>query len=80
MYGWCKLLKETKNDMVIGYSWQEDNNCDGRLTFNKMTKIVSVDKLSSSADRAKTSYFICPLRSRIHKGMELGKLYMVATG
>lgn len=80
MYGWCTLLKETSDSMVIGYSWQKDNSCDGLLKFNKNTKNIFVEKLSASADKDDTSYFICPLRSRIRKGMEIGKKYMVATG
>ena len=80
MYGWCKLLEDRNNNMLIGYSWQRDNSCDGRLNFNKITREVTIEKLSSSADEHETSYFICPLRSRIRKGMEIGKRYMVATG
>ena len=26
MYGWCTLLKETSDSMVIGYSWQKDSS------------------------------------------------------
>jgi len=80
MYGWCKLLEENDKTMLIGYSWQSDDTCDGRLKYDKTTKEMKLEKLSISADKDDTSYFICPLRSRIRKGMVVGKRYMVATG
>ena len=80
MYGWLKLLEDTADKMVIGYSWQENDACDGVLTYSKATKDVTIDKLSSGAGSFETNYLICPIRSRIKKGLELGKRYMVATG
>ena len=80
MYGWCKLLKETNTEMIIGYSWEEDKSCDGRLIFNKQTKKMTVEKMSASANEGATAYFICPLRSRIRDGLEIGRRYIVATG
>lgn len=80
MYGWLKLLKETKNEWVVGYSWQSDRSCDGELVFDKKTREVTIRKLSNSADEAETTYLICPIRCRMREGLELGKLCMVATG
>lgn len=80
MYGWCKLIEENENEMIIGYSWESDKTCDGRLVFNKHTKEMSVEKISVGADEGATSYLICPLRSKIRKGLELGRRYIVATG
>ena len=80
MYGWCKLIEETETEMVIGYSWEADKSCDGRLIFNKQTKEMTLEKMSAGANESATAYFICPLRSRIRKGLELGRHYIVATG
>ncbi len=80
MYGWYKLLKETDTEMLIGYSWERDKSCDGRLIFNKETKEMTIDKLSGSADKSQTIYLICPIGIRVRNGIELGKLGMVATG
>lgn len=80
MYGWYKLEDDTKYKMIIAYSWEKDKSCDGRLIFNKQTEEMKVEKMSVSADEFATSYFICPLRSRIRKGMELDRRYIVAIG
>ena len=80
MYGWCKLLEENDNEMIISYSWQENKNCDGKLIYNKNTKEVTVSNFASGIGKNETDYFICPLRSRVRRGMEIGKRYMIATG
>ena len=80
MYGWYKLEDDTKYKMIIAYSWEKDKSCDGRLIFNKHTKEMIIEKISAGADEGATSYLICPLRSRIRKGLEFGKRHIVATG
>ena len=80
MYGWCKLINENVESMTIAYSFGKNEACDGELIYDKNTKEMSISKLSNGASEILTKYFICPLRNRMRKGMELGKRYMVATG
>jgi len=80
MVGWCKLKSETADNMTIAYSLETNQSCDGQLIFDKKTKKITVSKITSGEYQYLTSAFICPLRNRIRKGMELDKKYMVMTG
>jgi len=80
MYGWCKVLRDTDKEMIISYSFGKNETCDGELILNKNTNEIRISKLSEGASTTLTKYFICPLRSRIRKGMELQKKYMIMTG
>ena len=80
MIGWCKLISETSDKMKIAYSLEKNKNCDGELTYDKITKEFTIEKLPEGEDGWLTNHFICPLRSRIREAMELGKRYMVMTG
>ena len=80
MYGWCKLMNETVETMIISYSFGKNETCDGELIYDKNTKEMNISRLSDGTNEILTKYFICPLRNRMRKGMKLGKRYMVATG
>ena len=75
--GWCELKSETKENLNISYSPDNNPDCDGLLVYNKITQLVKIEKLSEGASEYWTKHFICPLRSRIRKGMELNKRYLV---
>ena len=79
MVGWCKLLEETQDKLKIAYSLEEDKSCDGLLLYNKSTKKIEVQKKPANKDWM-TSFFICPLRSRMREGLTLDKLTMIMTG
>lgn len=80
MNGWCKLIENINGVMTIGYSLEESKDCDGRLLFDVKTKETKISKLASGASEILTKHFICPLRSKIRKGLTLDKLYYVAVG
>ncbi len=80
MVGWCKLKNETPHNMLIAYSLETNQTCDGELLYDKQKKIFKISKLTAGEYNYLTSAFMCPLRSRINKGMELNKKYMVMTG
>ena len=79
MVGWCKLLEETQDKLKIAYSLEEDKSCDGLLVYDKITKKIEIQKNPENRDWM-TTYFICPLRYRINKGLTLNKLTMIMTG
>ncbi len=79
MIGWSKLISETKNEILIAYSFEEDKNCDGLLSYNKINKEITIQKKPQHKEWLE-NLFICPLRYRIKLGMELNKLYMIMTG
>jgi len=78
--GWCKLIDNINGVMTIGYSLEENKDCDGRILFNPDTKEMQISKLANGASEILTKHFICPLRSKIRKGLTLNKLYYVAVG
>ena len=77
--GWCQLKEDTDVCMLIGYSLNNNQNCDGELIYDKSSQQVTIKKLSEGSSEYWTKHFIGPLRSRIRKGMELQKKYMVAS-
>ena len=79
MVGWCKLLEETQNKLKIAYSLEEDKSCDGLLIYDKITKEIEVQKKPENREWM-TPFFICPLRSRMRKGLIPDKLTMIMTG
>ena len=80
MVSWYKLIDETVDKMTIAYSLEENQNCDGVLIFDKNTQEMSVVKATSGKYAGLVKHYIGTVRSRIRKGMEVGKKYMVATG
>lgn len=80
MYGWCKLTNDTDKQFEVAYSLGKNNTCDGKLIFDEETKKVTIFKLSDGACEILTKEFICPLRSRMRKGLTLDKLTMIMTG
>lgn len=79
MIGWCKLIEETQEALKIAYSLEEDKSCDGVLIYDKFTKKIEVQKKPANKDWM-TSFFICPLRYRMSKGLKPDKLTMIMTG
>lgn len=80
MYGWCKLTNDNEKQMEIAYSLGKNRTCDGKLIFNKDTKKMTIAHLATDAEEVLTKEFICPLRCRIKKGLQLDKLTMIMTG
>ena len=77
--GWCELKEETVESMLIAYSLDHNQNCDGELIYDKNTQLVTIKKLSEGSSEYWTKHFIGLLRGRIRKGMELRKKYMLAS-
>ena len=77
--GWCQLKEETDNHMLIAYSLNYNQSCDGELLYDKSTQLVTIKKMSEGSTEYWTKHFIGPLRSRIRKGIELKKKYMIAS-
>ena len=80
MNGWCKFTAEDADGLVILYSLENNQSCDGMLFFDKNTKEVSITALSRGATEELTKHFICAVRGRIRRGYELKKLYYLAVG
>ncbi len=77
--GWCKLKTETEKVMKIAYSLEDNQICDGEIIFNKESYEMKINDLSKGASEILTKIFMGSLRHRIHKGMEQGKKYMIAS-
>ena len=77
--GWCQLKEETEASMLIAYSLNNNQSCDGELLYDKNTQQVTIKKLSEGSSEYWTKHFMGPLRSRIRKGMESPKKYMIAS-
>lgn len=80
MNGWCKFITDDKQKIIVNYSLEDNDACDGELSFDKNTQEIKVLHLSNGATIALTNHFICSLRGRIRRGFELNKLYYLAVG
>ncbi len=80
MVGWCKLIEDDEKKAVIAYSLEANETCDGTLIYDKHSKNFTVAKKTTGEHNYLTDAFICPLRSRMRRNMEIGKKYMVMTG
>ena len=80
MNGWCKFTAEDENGLVILYSLESNQSCDGMLFFDKDTDEIVVTALSRGATLKLTEHFICSVRGRMRRGFELNKLYYLAVG
>ena len=80
MNGWCKFVNEDEQKIIVRYSLEENNTCDGELTLDKKTQEIEILRLASGATIALTNHFICSVRGRIRSGFEFNKLYYLAVG
>ncbi len=74
------MLSDNEKESIISYSLGKNETCDGELILNKATNEITISKLSEGASKILTKHFICPLRGRLRKGMEIKKMYMIMTG
>lgn len=80
MNGWCKFTFENERSVTINYSLEDNQDCDGKLTFNKDNQEIKISKLSRGATAKQTNNFICSVRGRIRRGFDMNKLYYLAIG
>lgn len=78
MNGWCKFIAGDSNEQIIEYSLGENNNCGGKLIWNKDTQEITIMSLADGATSALTNHFICVIRGRIRRGFEFNRLYYLA--
>ena len=80
MNGWCKFVLEDDKKIIVRYSLEENNTCDGELSLDKKTQEMKILHLSGGATITLTNHFICSVCGKIRRGFELNKLYYLAVG
>lgn len=80
MNGWCKFVTKDEQKIIVRYSLEENNTCDGELSLDQKTQEIKILHLASGATIASTNHFICSVRGRIRRGFELNKLYYLGVG
>ena len=80
MNGWCKFIINAEQKIIVCYSLEENNTCDGELSLDQKTQEIKILRLASGATTALTNHFICSVRGRIRRGFELNKLYYLCVG
>ena len=57
-----KLLKEDDDSLLIAYSYERNDTCDGLLRYDKKNGAISIEKMSDGADEFGTRWLFGPLR------------------
>lgn len=52
MHWSLKINQETSDTIEIGYSFEENETCDGVILYHKATEDLTVEKLSANSDQS----------------------------
>ena len=80
MYGWAKIISEDSRYLRIGYSYGDDDVCDGILLHDKSTKETMIEKLSSTTTERLAKWMCCPIMACHMHGRLKNTLTFIATG
>lgn len=80
MYGWYKLIRQTQNEMQIGYSLGQNKDCDGLLTYDKLSDKFIINRFSTGSDDWSTRWLSGHILTKIISGEISAERKMIAVG
>jgi len=80
MRWYVKKQSENNDNILINYSYEKNDTCDGLLKYNKISDKITIEKMSDGADEFATKRLFSHIYGLLDKNQLNEKRYMVATG
>ena len=80
MRWYVKQIKNDEDHISIAYSYEKNDSCDGRLTYDKATTSISIENLSEGADDFATRWLFSHIHGLIRRNELTDKKKMIAIG
>ena len=80
MRWYVEKRSENENKILINYSYEKNDSCDGLLAFDKPTKEISIEKLSDGADDFSTRWLFQHIYRLVKNNELTEKRRVVAIG
>jgi len=80
MRWYVKKQSENNDDILINYSYEKNDTCDGLLKYNKVSDKITIEKISDGADEFATKWLFSHIYGLLDKNELNGQRHMVAIG
>ena len=78
---WYVQKQEENNDnILINYSYETNDTCDGLLKYDKYSNKITIEKISAGADEFATKWLFSHIYRLMNENQLNEKRYMVAIG
>ena len=80
MRWYVKKQSENNADILINYSYEKNDSCDGLLKYNKISDEITIEKMSDGADDFSTKWLFSHIYNLLDKNELNEKRYLIAIG
>ena len=80
MRWYVKKQTENKDSILINYSYETNDTCDGLLKYDKSLDKITIEKTSDGADESATKWLFSHIYGLLDKNELNEKKYMIAIG
>ena len=80
MRWYVKKQVENSDVILINYSYEKNDTCDGLLKYDKLSDKIIIEKMSVGADEFSTKWLFSHIYRLLDKNELNEKKYMVAIG
>ena len=76
------VKKQTENNerILINYSYEKNDKCDGLLRYDKISEKITIERMSDGADEFATKWLFSHIYGLLEKKELTEKKHMVAIG
>ena len=80
MRWYIKKQSENTNNILINYSYENNDTCDGLLKYDKSSDEITIEKISDGADELATKWLFSHIYRLLDKNELNEKRHLVAIG
>ena len=76
------IKKQTENNesILINYSYEKNDTCDGLLKYDKISEKITIERISNGADEFATRWLFSHIYGLLGKKELTEKKHMIAIG
>ena len=80
MRWYVKKQTESNDSILINYSYEKNDTCDGLLKYDKMSDKITIEKMSDGADEFATKWLFSHIYRLLDRNELNEKRHLVAIG